>query len=92
VKSPSDETQSARLSVLTRKAPVGRTVSRDAEEREVAKRGSEVGGHGNQYVVMSNDPTSPPTLRDLGVSRDEASQRQKLADIPKINLKTIEDL
>ena len=47
-------------------------------EREMAKpRGS------NQHQDVSRDPTHPETLSELGISRDQSSQWQRLAEVPE---------
>jgi site-specific DNA-methyltransferase (adenine-specific) len=37
---------------------------------------------------MSHDTTCPPTLTDLGITRDESSRYQKLADLPEKHFET----
>jgi hypothetical protein len=47
-------------------------------ERQMAKpRGS------NQHQDVSRDPTHPQPLSELGISRDQSSQWQQLADVPE---------
>lgn len=49
--------------------------------REKAKGAAEAGT--NRGTTRSDDPTASQTLRDLGISKQQSSNWQRLADVPK---------
>ena len=64
-----------------------------AERRcgEMLKKSAENGERATRQIhrgSMSHDTTCPPTLTDLGITRDESSRYQKLADLPEKHFET----
>jgi len=52
-------------------------------EREKAKGAAGNPGGRGATIVRSDDPTAQPTLRDLGISKQQSSDWQRLADVPQ---------
>lgn len=55
--------------------------------KEGAKNGTRA-GRGRAEKEMSHDTTFVPTLPDIGISRDQSSRWQKLADMPEEHFET----